>query len=115
MSTLKDTSTRLILATLIVASLSLLGQCGTSRKVSSLETQNESLKAQVDQLQKTSITQEQVKNALTESMYQQLSLEGDLFKGKITADQLQKNLLDIRQNLNEIKKKSEKSEAQGSR
>ena len=101
----------LVIATLLISLLTFVGQCRTSSKLSALQYQNEVLTKQVDEIaSKHTMTPEEFKAALQESMYQQLTIQEQVNKGKITAEQMQKNLSDIQNRLSEIKKTSEKNE-----
>lgn len=97
----------LLIAILVVLCLSFVSQCGTSKKCSALQEQNEILTKKVDESSKAAISPEQLKFALQETMYQQLTIQEQVNKGKITAEQMQKNLSEIKHNLSEIKKTSD--------
>lgn len=91
----------------VILFLNLISQCGTSKKCSALQVQNKDLLKKIDDVKESAITTEQLKFALQENTYQLLTLQEQMNKGKMTAEQMQKNLSDIKRNISEIKKTSE--------
>jgi hypothetical protein len=67
--------------TLVFCALLFLGQCNTSRKISSLNKENTILKAKVDSLQQP-LNDKQTKDLVQSVMFDFLIFEDDLDKGK---------------------------------
>lgn len=66
---------------LVFSALLFLGQCNTSRKITSLKKENDVLKAKVDSLQQP-LNDKQTKDLVQSVMFDFLIFEDDLDKGK---------------------------------